>query len=184
MNADRTGGVDVGFSAKEAATICRITPEQLEEWESADMANPSLPGPPGLRRRRYSYEDLLALDIVRFLLEWGASPEQVRDAACRIRVGVADSPWDTCMTVLDGQLLVFANRDEARSFVESDPNRGVYVADATQISDDLDDEIRNVCPDYFEPEPWQDACHRYELEAQAARLREFLDTVQADDFDF
>ena len=88
------------------------------------------------------------------------------------------------MTVLDGELLVFANRDEARSFVESDPDGGVYVVDATQISDDLDGEIRDVCPDYFEPEPTQDACHRYELEAQAARLREFLDTVKADDFDF
>lgn len=184
MHAERSGGVDVGFSAKEAADICRLTPEQLDEWEVAGMANPSLPGPPGLRRRRYSYEDLLALDIVRFLLEWGAPPEQVREAVCRIRVGVTDSPRDTCMTVLDGELLVFANRDEARSFVESDPDSGVYVVDAKQVSDDLDGEIRDVCPDYFEPEPTQDACHRYELEAQAARLREFLDTVQADDFDF
>ena len=184
MPVDRPGGVDVGFSAKEVAAICRITPEQLEEWESAGMANPTLPGPPGLRRRRYSYEDLLSLDIVRFLLEWGASPEQVREAACRIRVGVADSPRDTCMTVLDGELIVFANRDEARCFVESDSNRGVYVADATQISDDLDSEIDSVCPDYFEPEPWQDACHRYEMEAQAKRLQEFLEDVQADDFDF
>ena len=184
MHADRPGGVDVGFSAKEAADICRLTPEQLAEWESAGMANPSLPGPPGLRRRRYSYEDLLALDIVRFLLEWGAPPEQVQEAACPIRIGLTDSPRDTCMTVLDGELLVFANRDEARSFVESDPNGGVYVVDATQISDDLDTEIRDVCPGYFEPESWQDACHRYEMEAQAARFREFLDTVRADDFDF
>ena len=184
MDANRSGGVDVGFSAKEAAEICRIAPEQLAEWEGAGMANPSLPGPPGLRRRRYSYEDLLALDIVRFLLEWGAPPQQVREAACRIRVGVSDSPRDMCMTVLDGELIVFANRDEARCFAESDPNRGVYVADATQISDDLDSEIDSVCPDYFEPEPWQDACHRYEMEAQVKRLREFLEGVHADDFDF
>ena len=184
MHIDRPGGVDLGFSAKEAADICRITHAQLAEWEGVGMANPSLPGPPGLRRRRYSYEDLLALDTVRFLLEWGASPEQVREAACRIRVGLTDSPRDTCMTVLDGELLVFANRDEARCFIESDPAGGVYVVDVVQISDDLDDEIRIVCPDYFEPEPWQDACHRYEMEAQAERLREFLEVVQADDFDF
>lgn len=184
MRADRVGGVDSGFSGKEAASICRIELEQLREWENAGMANPSLPGPPGLRRRRYSYEDLLALDIVRFLLEWGAPPEQVQQAAARIRVGVTDSPRDTCMTVLDGELLVFANRDEARRFTESDPGRGVYVVDAVQISDDLDGEIADVCPDYFEPEPWQDACHRYEMEAQAERLREFLETVQADDFDY
>ncbi|MCY3926584.1 MAG: MerR family transcriptional regulator [bacterium] len=183
MYAERPGGVDVGFSAREAAEICRLTPEQLDEWESAGMAKPSLPGPPGLRRRRYSYEDLLALDIVRFLLEWGASPEQVQAAACRIRVGVTDSPADTCMTVLDGELFVFANRYEARRFVESDAEGGLYVVDAIQISDDLDSEIRDVCPDYFEPEP-RDACRRYDAEAQAARLREFLDTVHADDFDF
>ena len=183
MHADRSGGVDSGFSAKEVADICRITPEQLDEWESAGIANPSLPGPPGFRHRRYCYEDLLALDIVRFLLEWGAPPEQVQRAACRIRVGVTDSPDDTCMTVLDGELFVFANRDEARSFVESDADGGICVVDATQISDDLDSEIRAVCPDYFEPEPWQDACCRYETEAQVKRLREFLDTVHADDFD-
>lgn len=184
MYGDRPGGVDSGFSAKEAADICRLTPEQLDEWESAGIANPSLPGPPGLRHRRYCYDDLLALDIVRFLLEWGAPPEQVQQAAGRIRVGVTDSPRDTCMTVLDGELFVFTNRDEARCFVDSDAGGGVYVVDATQISDDLDSEIRNVCPDYFEPEPWQDACHRYEMEAQAERLREFLETVRADDFDF
>ncbi len=184
MDADRPGGVDSGFSAKEAADICHITPGQLDEWESAGMANPSLPGPPGLRHRRYSYEDLLALDIVRFLLQWGAPHEQVRQAAARIRVGVTDSPRDTCMTVLDGELFVFTNRDEARRFVDSDAGGGIYVVDATQISDDLDSEIRDVCPDYFEPEPWQDACHLYETEAQVERLREFLDTVQADDFDF
>lgn len=183
MHADRAGGVDSGFSAREAADICRLTPEQLREWEDVGMANPSLPGPPGLRRRRYSYEDLLTLDIVRFLLEWGAPPGQVQEAACRIRVGVTDSPRDTCMTVLDGELLVFANRDEARRFTESEPERGVYVVDAVQISDDLDGEIADVCPDYFEPEPWQDACNRYEVDAQAKAFREFLDTVRADDFD-
>jgi len=42
--------------------------------------------------------------------------------------------------------------------------------------------VRDVCPDYFEPEPWQDACHRHGTEAQVERFREFLDTVQADDF--
>lgn len=183
MRADRAGGVDSGFSAREAASICGVTPEQLHEWENAGMANPNLPGPPGLRRRRYSYEDLLALDIVRFLLEWGAPPGQVQQAAPRIRVGVTDSPRDTCMTVLDGELFLFASRDEARSFAESDPHGGVYVVDAVQISDDLDGEIAAVCPDYFEPEPWQDACHRYETEAEAERFREFLDTVRADDFE-
>ncbi len=184
MHANMPGGVDVGFSAKEAANICRITPEQLDEWESAGMISPSLPGPPGLRRRRYSYEDVLALEIVRFLLEWSAPPEQVQRASCRIRVGLEESPRDTCMTVLDGELIVFTNRDEARCFAESSPDSGVCVIDATQIADDLDEEIRDVCPDYFEPEPWQDACCRYETEAQVERLLEFLEVVHADDFDF
>ena len=184
MDANSPGEVDLGFSAKEAADICRITPERLAEWEGAGMANPSLPGPPGLRRRRYSYEDLLALDIVRFLLEWGAPPAQVREAACRIRVGLTDSPRDTCMTVLDGELIVFTNRDEGRCFVESDPDRDVFVIDATQLTDGLDGVIRSVCPDYFEPEPGDDACLRYEMEAQVARFRDFLETVVADDFDF
>ena len=184
MHADRSGRVDPGFSAREVADICGITPEQLDEWEYAGIAKPSLPGPPGLRQRRYCYEDLLALDIVRFLLEWGAPPEQVYQAAGRIRIGVTESPRDTCMTVVDGELFLFTNRDEARCFVESDSGGGVYVVDAGQISDDLDSEICNVCPDYFEFDPGQDACHRYEIEVQVDRLREFLETVQADDFDF
>ena len=184
MYADRPDRVDVGFSAKEVAEICRLAPEQLAEWESVGLANPTLPGPPGLRRRRYSYLDLLTLDIVRFLLEWGAPPEQVQKAFRRIREGVTDSLRDTCMTVLDGELLVFTNRDEACRFADADDEGGVYVVDATQVSDDLDREIREVCPDYFGPEPWADACHRYEAEAQLASFGEFLDTVRADDFDF
>ena len=184
MHADIPGGVDAGFSAKEAADICRITYEQLDEWEHAGMVSQSLPGPPGLRRRRYSYEDVLALEIVRFLLEWGAPPEQVQQASCRIRAGLEESARDTCMTVLEGELIVFTNRDEARCFVESDLERDVFVIDATQLTDDLDGGIRTVCPDYFEPEPGDDACFRYEMEAQVARFRDFLETAVADDFDF
>ena len=184
MHADIPGGVDAGFSAKEAADICRVTYEQLDEWEHAGRVSPSLPGPPGLRRRRYSYEDVLALEIVRFLLEWGAPPEQVQQASCRIRAGLEESPRDTCMTVLEGELIVFTNRDEARCFVESDLERDVFVIDATQLTDDLDGGIRTVCPDYFESEPGDDACFRYEMEAQVARFRDFLEAAVADDFDF
>ena len=184
MHVDIPGGVDAGFSAKEAADICRVTYEQLDEWEHAGRVSPSLPGPPGLRRRRYSYEDVLALEIVRFLLEWGAPPEQVQQASCRIRAGLEESPRDTCMTVLEGELIVFTNRDEARCFVESDLERDVFVIDATQLTDDLDGGIRTVCPDYFEPEPGDDACFRYEMEAQVARFRDFLEAAVADDFDF
>ena len=184
MDAGMHGGVDSGFSAGEAAAICGVTDDDLDHWESVGLVEPSLGRPPGLRRGRYSYRDVLWLEIIRILLEWGASLEQVQRACCRIRVGLEESLRDTCMTVLDGELVVFTNRDEARCFVESDPGRRVWVVDATQISDDLDAEIRDVCPDYFEPEPWQDACHRYETEAQVERFREFLDAVQAADFDF
>ncbi len=184
MDADMYGGVDTGFNAKQATDICRITHRQLDLWESAGLVRPSLEGPPGLRRRRYSYKDVLALEIIRVLLEWGAPLEQVQQAFDRIRTGLDQHPRETCMTVLDGDLIVFATPVEARYFVECDPDRGVYLVDIAEIKEDLDSEIRDVCPDYFEPEPWQDACFRYEMEAQAKRLREFLDVVQADDFDF
>ena len=176
--------LETGFSAREVAAICRVTDDDLDHWESVGLVEPSLGRPPGLRRGRYSYRDVLWLEIIRILLEWGASLDQVQRACCRIRVGLEESMRDTCMTVLDGELLVFTNRDEARCFAESDPARRVWVVDATQISDDLDEGIRDVCPDYFEPEPWQDACHRYEVEAQVEQFREFLDTVHPADFDF
>ncbi len=184
MHADMDGGVDTGFSAREAADICRLTCEQLDEWEDAGLVGPSLVGPPGLRRRRYSYQDVLTLEIIRFLLEWGAPFEQVQQASDRVRVGLEHSLRDTCMTVLEGELIVFTNRDEARCFVESDPERDVFVIDATQLTDDLDGGISDVCPDYFKPEPGDDACFRYEMEAQVARFRDFLETAVADDFDF
>ena len=184
MSAEIDGGTGMGVSAKKATEICRISYCELNNWERAGLVRPSLHGPPGLGRGRYSYRDLLVLAVIRFLLEWGAPLEQVQQAFGRIRDDVDRSPREIFMTVLDGELILFANPSEALAFIESDPTRGTFVTNIDDVEEELDKDLHDVCPELLEPEPWQDACFRYEMEAQAKQLRQFLESVQPEDFDF
>ena len=75
-----------GFSGREAADIVGITYRQLDYWARTDLIRPSLADANGSgSRRRYSYQNLVELKMIKTLLDAGQKLERVREAFHYIR---------------------------------------------------------------------------------------------------
>jgi DNA-binding transcriptional MerR regulator len=75
-----------GFSGREAADIVGITYRQLDYWARTDLIRPSLADAKGSgSRRRYSYQNLVELKMIKTLLDAGQKLERVREAFHYIR---------------------------------------------------------------------------------------------------
>lgn len=75
-----------GFSGRETADIVGITYRQLDYWARTDLIRPSLADARGSgSRRRYSYQNLVELKMIKTLLDAGQKLERVREAFQYIR---------------------------------------------------------------------------------------------------
>ncbi|MGB1610634.1 MAG: MerR family transcriptional regulator, partial [Ilumatobacteraceae bacterium] len=64
--------MDTGFSGSQAAKVVGISYRQLDYWARTDLIRPSLADAQGSgSRRRYSYQDLLELRVIKTLLDAG-----------------------------------------------------------------------------------------------------------------
>ncbi|MFN2526628.1 MAG: MerR family transcriptional regulator [Actinomycetota bacterium] len=71
-----------GFTADQASRFTGCTPHQLRYWDRVGLVRPTVQatgGRPGVRRL-YSFRDLIALKVIRSLLEGGMSLQRVRRA--------------------------------------------------------------------------------------------------------
>ena len=71
-----------GFTAQQATRLTNCTPHQLRYWDKVGLVEPSSQqtgGRPG-RRRLYTFRDLVALRVVKSLLDNGMSVQRVRRA--------------------------------------------------------------------------------------------------------
>lgn len=71
-----------GYTAQQASKLTGCTPHQLRYWDRVDLVRPTIQstgGRPGVRRL-YSFRDLVALRVVRSLLDNGMSVQRVRRA--------------------------------------------------------------------------------------------------------
>lgn len=71
-----------GFTAHQASRLTGCTPRQLRYWDEIGLIRPSLQqtgGRPGVPRL-YSFRDLVALRVVKSLLDGGMSLQRVRRA--------------------------------------------------------------------------------------------------------
>ncbi len=71
-----------GFTAQQASRLTGCTSHQLRYWDKVKLVEPSVQstgGRPG-RRRLYSFRDLVALRVVKSLLDNGMSVQRVRRA--------------------------------------------------------------------------------------------------------
>src|ERR687884_1547393 len=79
--------MEEGFTAQEASRLTGCTPHQLRYWDKVELVCPSVQatrGRPGVRRL-YSFRDLVALRMIRSLLDGGMSLQKVRRAFAYLR---------------------------------------------------------------------------------------------------
>lgn len=105
-----------GFTAQQACRLTGCTAHQLRYWDRVKLIEPTLQhtgGRPG-RRRLYSFRDLVALRVVRSLLDNGMSVQRVRRAWDYLRrTGDMETHLASVKLVTDGQSIFrVASNDE------------------------------------------------------------------------
>ncbi|MEO7556566.1 MAG: MerR family transcriptional regulator [Acidimicrobiales bacterium] len=103
--------MESGFSGTRAAEVVGITYRQLDYWARTDLVRPALTDAKGSgSRRRYSYQNLLELRIIKQLLDAGIKLEVVRDVFANLRDQVGDD-ITAANIVIDGTAAVLARDD-------------------------------------------------------------------------
>ncbi len=135
-----------GFTAQQASRLTSCTAHQLRYWDKVNLVKPavqSTDGRPG-RRRLYSFRDLVALRVVKSLLDNGMSVQRVRRAWDYLRrtadmdkhlaevklvtdghtiFRVAESEDELLDALRQGQLAFFVAINEIAKAVEDDVTR-------------------------------------------------------------
>lgn len=103
------------FTAQQACRLTGCTSHQLRYWDRVNLVQPSVQstgGRPG-KRRLYSFRDLVALRVVRSLLDNGMSVQRVRRAWDYLRrTADMDSHLSEVRLVTDGQSIFRVASDE------------------------------------------------------------------------
>ena len=107
--------VEQSFTAEQACRLSNCTHHQLRYWDKVGLLKPSIQptgGRPGVRRL-YSFRDLVALRVVRSLLDNGMSLQRVRRAWDYLRrEGDMESHLSDIKLVTDGQSIFRVSSDE------------------------------------------------------------------------
>ena len=104
-----------GFTAQQASKLTSCTPHQLRYWDKVGLVEPTIQGTDGRpgRRRLYSFRDLVALRVVKSLLDNGMSVQRVRRAWDYLRrTAGMDSHLSNVKLVTDGSTIFRVASDE------------------------------------------------------------------------
>ena len=114
-----------GFSGREAADIVGITYRQLDYWARTDLIRPSLADAKGSgSRRRYSYQNLVELKMIKTLLDAGQKLERVRAAFHYIRE-LGDDLTAAQLVIAGDSVLLVRGNDELIDVVNRHQGQGV-----------------------------------------------------------
>jgi len=132
--------VQEGFSGRQTAEVVGISYRQLDYWARTDLIRPSLTDASGSgSRRRYSYQDLLELRVIKTLLDAGIKLESVREVFNYLRKHVT-SDIASAHLVISGQTVVLAQGDELIDVVKQ--GQGVLnVLSLAGVKNDVDAQL-------------------------------------------
>lgn len=107
--------MEQAFTAEQACRLSNCTHHQLRYWDRVDLIRPSIQGTggrPGVRRL-YSFRDLIALRVIRSLLDNGMSLQRVRRAWDYLRrEGEMEGHLSDVKLVTDGQTIFRVSNDD------------------------------------------------------------------------
>ena len=129
-----------GFSGRQTADVVGISYRQLDYWARTDLIRPSLTDASGSgSRRRYSYQDLLELRVVKTLVDAGIKLESVREVLSYLRTHVTGDIASAHL-VISGQTVVLAQGDELIDVVKQ--GQGVLnVLSLAGVKSDIDAQL-------------------------------------------
>ena len=129
-----------GFSGRQTADVVGISYRQLDYWARTDLIRPSLTDASGSgSRRRYSYQDLLELRVVKTLIDAGIKLESVREVFAYLRTHVS-ADIASAHLVISGQTVVLAQGEELIDVVKQ--GQGVLnVLSLAGVKNDIDAQL-------------------------------------------
>lgn len=132
------------FTAQQACRLTGCTPHQLRYWDRVKLVEPSVQptgGRPG-RRRLYSFRDLVALRVVRSLLDNGMSVQRVRRAWSYLRrTADMDTHLSEVRLVTDGQSIFRVASDEEELVDALREGQLAFFVAIDQITREVEDDV-------------------------------------------
>ena len=161
-----------GFTAQQTSRFTACTAHQLRYWDKVDLVKPTIQstgGRPG-RRRLYAFRDLVALRVVKSLLDNGMSVQRVRRAWDYLRrtaemdrhlaevrlvtdgqtiFRIAENDLELLDALRQGQLAFFVAINEIARSVEDDVtrfelDRERFLEMLRRVEDDVNTEVEEA----------------------------------------
>ncbi len=140
--------MDQAFTADQATRLSGCTHHQLRYWDRVGLVSPSVQGSggrPGVRRL-YSFRDLVALRVVRSLLDNGMSLQRVRRAWDYLRrEGSMDDQLAQVKLVTDGHTIFRVSHDEGELLDALREGQLAFFVAIDEIARDVEEDVT-----YFE----------------------------------
>ncbi len=133
-----------GFTAQQASRLTNCTPHQLRYWDNVGLVKPSVQGTggrPGVRRL-YSFRDLVALRVVRALLDNGMSVQRVRRAWGYLRRNADfDEQLSSVTLVSDGRSIFQVSDDETEILDALREGQLAFFGTIDHVAREVEDDI-------------------------------------------
>ncbi len=142
--------IEDSFSGKRTAEIVGITYRQLDYWARTDLVRPSVTDASGSgSRRRYSYQDLLELKVIKTLLDAGIRLESVREAFEFLRDRLGEDVSTANLVINGSRSVVVRSGDELIDLLRK--GQGVLnILPMAGVKTEIDAAIVQLYPDLAE----------------------------------
>ncbi|HEX9848850.1 MAG TPA: helix-turn-helix domain-containing protein [Acidimicrobiia bacterium] len=136
--------MDQAFTAEQACRLSNCTHHQLRYWDKVGLVKPTVQptgGRPGVRRL-YSFRDLVALRVVRGLLDNGMSLQRVRRAWDYLRrEGDMENHLSDVKLVTDGKSIFRVSSDEGELMDALREGQLAFFVAIDQITREVEEDV-------------------------------------------
>lgn len=137
---------DEGFRGPQVCAVVGITYRQLDYWARTDLLRPSIADAKGSgSQRRYSYNDLLELKVIKNLLDAGVSLRSSRIAIDYLRQHVGGDVASANL-VLNGTRSVLVRTGEEIIDLLRNGQGVLNIVPLAGVKDEVDSGIRQLRP--------------------------------------
>jgi DNA-binding transcriptional MerR regulator len=139
-------GDEIGYGGPQVCKIVGITYRQLDYWARTDLLRPSLVDAAGSgTQRRYSYRDLVALKVIKSLLDAGFKLPTARKAIEYLRDHMGEDLASASL-VLDGGRSVLVRTGEDIVDVVRQGQGVLNIIPLSGLVEQLDASIYKIAP--------------------------------------
>jgi DNA-binding transcriptional MerR regulator len=137
---------DEGFRGRQVCAVVGITYRQLDYWARTDLLRPSIADAKGSgSQRRYSYNDLLELKVIKNLLDAGVSLRSARTAIEYLRQHVGGDVASANL-VLNGSRSVLVRTGEEIIDLLRNGQGVLNIVPLAGVKDEVDNGILQLRP--------------------------------------